>query len=110
MNARSDEMVAKGFFPGQVYPRVPGHEIVGEVVATGTGEQLWKVGDRVGAGWHGGHCGSCTRCRIGDFVTCSISGTCPTGEYVPPTQDTSTHLAVFAQASAEMAVTQSTRL
>ncbi|EPS95248.1 hypothetical protein FOMPIDRAFT_1025862 [Fomitopsis schrenkii] len=75
----SDEMVAKGFFPGQVYPRVPGHEIVGEVVATGTGEQLWKVGDRVGAGWHGGHCGSCTRCRIGDFVTCSISGTCPTG-------------------------------
>lgn len=75
----SDEMVKADFFQNQVYPRVPGHEIIGDVVAIGKGEQLWKVGDRVGAGWHGGHCGSCTRCRIGDFVTCSISASCPTG-------------------------------
>lgn len=34
---------------------VPGHEFVGDVVAVGPGEQVWKVGDRAGGGWHGGH-------------------------------------------------------
>jgi len=34
---------------------IPGHETVGEVVAVGPGEKTWKVGDRVGAPWHGGH-------------------------------------------------------
>lgn len=36
-------------------PMVPGHEFVGDVVAVGPGEQGWKVGDRAGGGWHGGH-------------------------------------------------------
>lgn len=36
-------------------PMVPGHEFVGDVVAVGPGEQVWKVGDRAGGGWHGGH-------------------------------------------------------
>jgi NADPH:quinone reductase-like Zn-dependent oxidoreductase len=36
---------------------VPGHETIGEVVALGPNETLWKVGDRVGAPWHGGHDG-----------------------------------------------------
>lgn len=36
-------------------PIVPGHEIVGDVVAVGLGEQVWRVGDRAGGGWHGGH-------------------------------------------------------
>src|SRR5262249_30780994 len=30
----------------------------------------WKIGDRVGIGWHGGHCGKCESCRRGDFITC----------------------------------------
>lgn len=34
---------------------VPGHEYVGDVVAVGPGEQMWRVGDRLGGGWHGGH-------------------------------------------------------
>lgn len=34
---------------------VPGHESVGDVVAVGPGEPIWRVGDRVGGGWHGGH-------------------------------------------------------
>ena len=38
-------------------PMVPGHEAIGEVVAVGPKETLWKVGDRAGAGWHGGHDG-----------------------------------------------------
>lgn len=36
-------------------PMVPGHEFVGDVVAVGPGEQVWKIGDRAGGGWHGGH-------------------------------------------------------
>src|SRR5436305_1140902 len=30
----------------------------------------WKKGQRVGVGWHGGHCGHCISCRRGDFITC----------------------------------------
>ncbi len=36
---------------------IPGHETIGNVVAVGPGEKLWKIGDRVGAPWHGGHDG-----------------------------------------------------
>src|SRR5262245_23751694 len=38
--------------------------------ALGQGTEPWKVGQRVGVGWYGGHCGHCDRCRRGDFVTC----------------------------------------
>lgn len=37
------------------YPRIPGHEVVGIVDKAGTGVTKWKVGQRVGIGWHGGH-------------------------------------------------------
>ena len=40
---------------------VPGHEVIGNVVALGPGESDWKVGDRVGAPWHGGHDGLVSR-------------------------------------------------
>lgn len=49
----SDVNVQIGAF-GDQYPRVPGHEIIGEVVAVPSGEKKWKVGDRVGGAWHGG--------------------------------------------------------
>ncbi len=39
--------------------------------ALGEDTEPWKVGDRVGIGWHGGHCGGCESCRRGDFVTCA---------------------------------------
>lgn len=48
----------------------PGHEIIGDVVAVGEGEKLWKVGERVGGGWHGGHCFECSQCRKGNFILC----------------------------------------
>ncbi len=32
-----------------------------------------QQGQRVGVGWHGGHCGYCDSCRRGDFVTCQIA-------------------------------------
>lgn len=42
---------------GNPFPFIPGHEIIGSVVAVGPGEKQWKVGDRVGGAWHGGHDG-----------------------------------------------------
>ncbi len=66
----SDSVTKEGLFPGIPYPRVPGHEVAGIIDALGAGVPEWKVGDRVGVGWHGGNCGHCESCRRGDFVTC----------------------------------------
>jgi len=68
----SDSLCKDGQWPGLSYPRVPGHEVVGKIVKLGPGvnKDFWKEGDRVGAGWHGGHCFNCDRCRRGDFITC----------------------------------------
>jgi len=66
----SDALVKEGHWPGLQYPRVPGHEIAGRIDAVGPDITLWKTGDRVGVGWHGGHCFVCDPCRRGDFVNC----------------------------------------
>ncbi len=66
----SDAFVKEGTFPGVSYPRIPGHEVVGRVDAVGDDVTAWSEGDRVGAGWHGGHCFSCEPCRRGDFLQC----------------------------------------
>ncbi|GAC1299242.1 MAG: alcohol dehydrogenase [Myxococcales bacterium] len=67
----SDAFVKEGHFPGVAYPRVPGHEVVGRIDAVGEGVTAWRDGQRVGVGWHGGHCGVCEACRSGDFVACA---------------------------------------
>src|SRR5262245_14172948 len=69
----SDSLVKEGYWPGLEYPRVPGHEIVGVVDAVGTGVTPWKPGQRVGVGWHGGHCGQCDACRSGNFFGCLVA-------------------------------------
>jgi D-arabinose 1-dehydrogenase-like Zn-dependent alcohol dehydrogenase len=66
----SDALVKEGHWPGLQYPRVPGHEIAGRIDAVGPDVTLWKPGQRVGVGWHGGHCFVCDPCRRGDFVNC----------------------------------------
>ncbi len=66
----SDAFVKSGAFPGLSLPRVPGHEIAGAVDRVGAGVSSWKVGDRVGVGWHGGHCFQCRPCRKGLFINC----------------------------------------
>ena len=65
---RSDEFVVEGSYPGVSYPRVPGHEIAGTVDAVGDDVDAWSAGERVGAGWHGGHCFTCEPCRRGQFL------------------------------------------
>jgi len=66
----SDVFTKSGGYPGIVLPRVPGHELAGRVDAVGTNAGNWKVGDRVGVGWYGGHCGECAACRRGAFINC----------------------------------------
>jgi D-arabinose 1-dehydrogenase-like Zn-dependent alcohol dehydrogenase len=73
----SDMYTKEGLLPGIQYPRVPGHEIAGVVDAVGTGVPGWTAGQRVGVGWHGGHCGYCDSCRRGDFITCRIAAQVP---------------------------------
>jgi alcohol dehydrogenase, propanol-preferring len=67
----TDSVTMDGLIPGIAYPRVPGHEVVGRIDAVGEGVSGWKIGQRVGVGLLAGHCGVCTSCRRGDFVTCS---------------------------------------
>jgi D-arabinose 1-dehydrogenase-like Zn-dependent alcohol dehydrogenase len=66
----SDAVTKDGSLPGIQYPRVPGHEVAGVVDAAGAGVSEWKVGQRAGVGWHGGHDGTCRECRRGDFRNC----------------------------------------
>jgi D-arabinose 1-dehydrogenase-like Zn-dependent alcohol dehydrogenase len=66
----SDSLVKEGLWPGLQYPRVPGHEVAGRIDEVGENVTAWKTGQRVGVGWHGGHCFVCEPCRRGDFAMC----------------------------------------
>ena len=55
------------------YPIVPGHEIIGEIVAAGNAVKNLKVGDIVGLGWMSSSCMSCSECMSGDHNLCSNS-------------------------------------
>ncbi len=80
----SDQLVKEGHWPGITYPRVPGHEVVGRIDAVGSDVTAWQPGQRVGVGWHGGHCFECDPCRRGDFLNCvklHITGVSGDGGY-----------------------------
>src|SRR6201997_1343220 len=66
----SDLFTKEGAWPGIQYPRVPGHEVAGIIDELGAGVSSWKMGQRIGVGWHGGHDGTCLQCRRGDFGNC----------------------------------------
>lgn len=55
---------------GAGFPMVPGHEFIGQVAAVGDGVEAWKIGDRIGGAWHGGHDGTCDKCTQGLFQLC----------------------------------------
>ncbi|HTJ93749.1 MAG TPA: alcohol dehydrogenase [Pararobbsia sp.] len=69
----SDSLTKEGHWDGLQFPRVPGHEIAGVIDKIGAGVEGWQVGQRIGVGWHGGHCGQCENCRRGDFVLCKTA-------------------------------------
>jgi len=68
----SDSITKEGYMPIE-YPRVPGHEVVGVVDATGAGVMGWAAGERAGVGWNGGYCGYCDACRRGNFFACQTA-------------------------------------
>ena len=70
---RTDLHVIDGELPNPKLPLVPGHEIVGTVVAAGADATRWKIGDRVGVPWLGGTCGSCEYCRAGRENLCDTA-------------------------------------
>ncbi|MCB2060556.1 MAG: zinc-dependent alcohol dehydrogenase family protein [Novosphingobium sp.] len=66
---RTDLHVVDGEIPAN-YPVVPGHEIVGRVIALGEGVSGFAPGQRVGIPWLGKACGTCEYCREGRENLC----------------------------------------
>ena len=64
-----------GNIPGP-FPRILGHEPVGEIVAVSPGVTTRKVGDRVGTAWIQSTCGRCEWCQRGRRMFCpDLKGT-----------------------------------
>jgi alcohol dehydrogenase (NADP+) len=61
----SDLHMARNDWKNSVYPIVPGHEIIGRVVAIGDDVTRFKVGDCVGVGCLVDSCQSCASCEQG---------------------------------------------
>lgn len=60
---RTDLHLVDGELPQAILPRIPGHEIVGEVIAVGPDVTSQWVGRRVGVPWLGWTCGQCSFCK-----------------------------------------------
>jgi alcohol dehydrogenase, propanol-preferring len=67
---RTDLHIVDGELPALDHPVVPGHEIVGRVIARGSAVEHPAVGDRVGVPWLGWTCGECEACRAGRENLC----------------------------------------
>ncbi|MBI5278013.1 MAG: zinc-dependent alcohol dehydrogenase family protein [Burkholderiales bacterium] len=69
---RTDLHVLDGELPPHRDGVVPGHEVVGEVVAPGAAAGRFRIGQRVGVPWLGGTCGHCDYCRMGRENLCDL--------------------------------------
>ncbi|MCY9784547.1 zinc-binding alcohol dehydrogenase family protein [Nocardiopsis sp. EMB25] len=70
---RTDLHLAEGDLPPRAPGTVPGHEVVGDVVAVGESARLLTPGTRVGVAWLASTCGECRYCRRGDENLCPDS-------------------------------------
>lgn len=68
---RTDLHLVDGELPQPKLPVIPGHEIIGEVVARGAGVTTHDIGARVGIPWLGGACGHCAYCTTGRENLCA---------------------------------------
>ncbi|MDD5279264.1 NAD(P)-dependent alcohol dehydrogenase [Acidithiobacillus sp.] len=66
----SDLHTARNEWKNTIYPSVPGHEIVGRVVAVGDQVKNFKVGDFAGVGCMVDSCGHCSSCDEGEEQYC----------------------------------------
>lgn len=62
----------EGRTPPNSFPRIPGHQVIGEVVTLGEGCILRQKGQRLGVAWIYSACGSCAFCKRGEENLCSV--------------------------------------
>jgi propanol-preferring alcohol dehydrogenase len=67
---RTDLHIVDGELPGARSPVIPGHEIVGSVIAVGAGVAAFAIGDRIGIPWLAATCETCRYCRMGSENLC----------------------------------------
>src|SRR5262249_48546717 len=65
-----DLQLCEGDVPAHRLPIVPGHQVVGRIVALGEGVECWRLGDRAGIGWLASTCGTCALCTSGRENLC----------------------------------------
>jgi uncharacterized zinc-type alcohol dehydrogenase-like protein len=73
----SDLHQARNEWGNSLFPMVPGHEIVGRVVRTGSAVKKFKVGDLAGIGCMVDSCRTCSNCKVGLEQYCE-AGNIPT--------------------------------
>jgi propanol-preferring alcohol dehydrogenase len=71
---RTDLHIVDGELTEPKLPLIPGHEIVGTIVDTGSGTGNIEVGQRVGVPWLGHTCGTCRFCEAGAENLCDSAG------------------------------------
>ena len=84
---RSDVHMVDNDWSISHYPLIPGHEIVGKVMTTGSAVLGLNSGDRVGVGWQANSCGHCEWCLQGRKISvrtvrapaCIATADTPTG-------------------------------
>jgi uncharacterized zinc-type alcohol dehydrogenase-like protein len=67
----SDVSMLHNEWGASTYPLVPGHEIVGKVIAVGERVSSLTVGQTVGLGWYSQSCMTCRTCMTGDHNLCA---------------------------------------
>src|SRR5512134_3925383 len=70
---RTDLHIVDGELTEPKLPLVPGHQIVGAVLAGGEGSERFEPGERVGIPWLGWACGECRYCRSGRENLCDLA-------------------------------------
>jgi alcohol dehydrogenase, propanol-preferring len=70
---RTDLHIVNGELTEPKLPLVPGHEIIGEIVALGEGGERFTVGERVGVSWLASTDGECRYCRAGQENLCETA-------------------------------------
>jgi alcohol dehydrogenase (NADP+) len=71
----SDLHFARNEWHFTVYPAVPGHEIVGQVVELGSAVKDLRIGDQVGVGCMVDSCRACASCKEGLEQYCEVGNT-----------------------------------
>lgn len=67
----SDISVMNNEWGISIYPVIPGHEVIGKIVALGANAKGLKVGQRVGVGWGSASCMHCEQCLGGEGNLCA---------------------------------------